>query len=70
MNLIDVFGAVYSAIPRTGHREGDGLVFEFAYSGGPWTWRWTLRNGWWEMRQTDLEQGVEQPCATKRMERR
>jgi hypothetical protein len=70
MNLVDVFGAAYSAIPGIGHREGDTLVFEFAYSGGPWTWRWTLRDGSWEMRQTYLADGVEQLFATKRMKRR
>jgi hypothetical protein len=70
MNLVDVFGAAYSAVPGIGHRDGDGLVFEFAYSGGPWTWRWTLRDGSWELRQTYVEDGVEQLFATKRMERR
>jgi hypothetical protein len=69
MTLVDVFGAVYSAVPGIGRRDAGGLVFEFAYSGGPWTWTWTLRDGSWEMRQTYVEEGVEQLFATKRMER-
>jgi hypothetical protein len=69
MTLVDVFGAAYSAVPGIGHRASDGIVFEFAYPGGPWTWRWNLRDGSWEMRQSYVEDGGERMFATKRMAR-
>ena len=69
MNLIDVFGAGVSFIPGLGKRDGDAIVFEFAYSNGPWTWRWTPSAGGWDHVQTYLEDGATKVFATKRMER-
>lgn len=69
LNLMDVFGAAYSPIPGLGERDGDDVVFTFAYSGGPWTWRWHLDGGAWDMTQDFVENGEPQHFATKRMER-
>ena len=69
MTLLDTFGAAYSPVPGFGHRDGDGMVFEFAYAAGPWTWRWALRDGVWMQQQTYLENGEPRLFATKRMER-
>jgi hypothetical protein len=69
MTLVDVFGAGVSPIPGLGRRDGDAIVFEFAYSNGPWTWRWTPSAGGWDHEQTYLESGETKVFATKRMER-
>lgn len=69
MTLLDVFGVTFSPVPGLGHRDGDAMVFEFAYASGPWTWRWTFADGAWEHEQTYLEDGGRKIFATKRMER-
>jgi hypothetical protein len=69
LTLLDVFGAAFSAVPGLGTREGDAIVFEFAYASGPWTWRWTFADGAWEHEQTYLEDGERKTFARKRMER-
>ena len=69
MNLMDVFGAEYSAIAGIGHREADEIVFEFAYATGPWTWRWSLAGSGWDHEQTYFDQGERKIFATKHMRR-
>lgn len=69
MILLDVFGAASAQVPGLGTRDGDAMVFEFAYASGPWTWRWTYADGAWDHEQTYLENGERQLFAKKRMER-
>ncbi|HEY6959692.1 MAG TPA: hypothetical protein VI814_12785 [Candidatus Limnocylindria bacterium] len=69
MTLLDVFGAAFSAVPGLGRRDGDAIVFEFAYANGPWTWRWSFVDGVWEHEQTYLENGERKTFATKHMTR-
>ena len=69
LTLMDVFGAAYAAVPGLGRRDGDTIVFEFAYATGPLTWRWSLGDGSWEHEQTYAENGERKVFATKRAER-
>jgi hypothetical protein len=69
MNLVDVLGAEYSAVPGVGRRELDDIVFTFAYADGPWTWRWSPTNGGWDLTQSYVDAGAERLFAIKRMDR-